>query len=144
MDVRVYQQGDIHRLPIRSGDLFDCVPESVIMSGMANSVFIDGEIAAVGGVIPLYKGVGTLWSYVSDRMRGHGVELVRFLRREIPIVMKNLGLHRLHVTVQCHLDEYVQFSRLLGFEIESRMKAASPDGRDMYMMAIVRLENVGC
>lgn len=143
MDVRVYQQGDIHKLPIRSGDLFDCIPESVIMSGMANSVFIDGEIAAVGGVIPLYRGVGTLWSYISDRMRGHGMELVKFLRREIPKVMDNLGMHRLHVTVQCHLDEYVRFSHLLGFKTESIMEAASPDGRDMYMMAIVRKENVG-
>jgi len=135
--IKPYSSGDWARVKIRWGDGFAPAPDDMIMNGIAGTVYAGDSVIACGGVLPLYEGVGQVWSYVSDEARGHGRFIVRNVRNAIPVIMEEMNLHRVQATVQSHREEYIRFAKAIGLEWESTMKCAAPTGEDMEMFVKV-------
>lgn len=138
IEVRDYQQGDWLKVMVRTGDQFATeLSEGFMLDGTAGTVYDGDEVIAVGGIASLYDGVGHVWAFISDRARGHGPWMVRQVRKMIPIIMKNMNLHRVQCHVRADKPEYLKFARLIGLKPESVMEQAAPDKTDMVMFAIL-------
>ena len=94
----------------------------------------DGRIVAIVGVAPMWKGVGTVWTMLSDEARERGVALTRGVLRFILMLYRERGYWRLQATT-VRRDEPARLWILqLGFGYEGTMVGYGPDGKthDMY------------
>lgn len=127
--VQDYAPGDVYRVQIRMGDVCGQPQEP---KGHAITILVDNEIAAVAGVEAVSPGVGTLWSYISDRIRGmHGKSLIKLTRKMMPIAAREIGLHRIQALVLEDQEEYGRFIKACGFKFEGCLKQSAPDKRDL-------------
>jgi hypothetical protein len=138
IEITEYQPGDLGLMNVRPDDIMVEDPEDYIY-GMANVAWDGCTPIAIAGIAVVAPGIGHGWSYVSNDAEPYVIPLVRVMRGTIDQAMENLGLHRVHVTVQASNELYRRFAMLLGFKEEGVMRAASPNKVDMRMMAKVRI-----
>ena len=138
---------DLHRIVLKSDpnetDLRATMPDTAetreILRENAQTWEEDGRIVAVAGIGDLWKGVGTVWTLLSEESRERGVVLTRGVLRFIDMLHEERGYWRLQATVE-HGDEAAQHWILqLGFQYEGTMVAYSPDLKTHDLYARVRL-----
>lgn len=137
LEIRPYNKGDVYEMPVRDNDRMGGEPEAN-MHDLAITLLLENQPVACVGIVIVSQGVGHAWSYMTNGLRDYKIELVKLLRREIPVVMKNIGIHRLQVTIQAHMHRNIRFAELLGFQEEGILRAAAPNKADLRIMAIVR------
>lgn len=137
LEVRPYKKGDVYEMPVHPGDRMGGEPESN-MNDLAVTLLLEHQPVACVGIVIVSQGVGHAWSYMTSGLGECKIELIKLIRREIPIIMRNVGIHRLQVTIQAHMYNNVRFAELLGFREEGILRAAAPNKVDLRMMAIVR------
>jgi len=96
------------------------------------------EILAIIGVGPLWKGVGTVWTLLTDKSRQRGVALTRGTIRWINMLHVERGYWRLQATT-IHGDEVARLWIVqLGFSYEGTMACYGPDKQthDMYARVV--------
>jgi len=98
----------------------------------------DGEIVAVGGMMPMWEGVGEGWAITSTLIHKEIFWFHRFVVRDIVGKMKERKIHRLQATV--HQDNTISMKWLkrMNFIEEGCLHKYSPDGADYYMYARIR------
>ena len=133
---RKYREGDVFRVRIRHGDALngpvcDFPGPSWTMIG---EEFGEDRPLLVFGIINAAPGVGTLWAYISDDARGHGVAMVKFGRARMDEAFEIMKYNRVQAVVRTDRPEYERFIELLGFEKEGTMRNGSVGGEhDVFL-----------
>jgi len=97
----------------------------------------DGILAIVG-ISCMWKGVGVVWTLLTDKSRQRGVALTRGVLRLLGLLHRERGYWRIQATVE-RGDETARLWIIhLGFVYEGTMVAYGPDGETHDMYARVR------
>lgn len=111
-----------------SEDHLSLVPEmpfgdkSVLLSDNTYTVLCDGKPIAIGGIMPVWNGVGEAWAFFSSDFKKRPKLLLMLVKYYLDKVIKDCYLHR----VQCMVLEGhkvgTRFVKKLGFEYEGTMR----------------------
>lgn len=96
-----------------------------------------GLVVAVGGVLPLWKGVGDVWMVGSDLIDQHPKALYRLAASMLREATVGLELRRLQCSVDPMFPEHIRFIERLGFVSEGLMRKFGPCGEDHVRYAKV-------
>lgn len=130
-------------------DLFEQKPEDIKRYGKFSSenqfpaaqygtcftVIIDGRIVLMGGILQVSVHTGHCWTMVSTYAAGHGLRLVREVKRHLEAMMHDMRLHRLETSNQADAVEHHKWCKLLGFKGEGRMRYYDDEKRDYIRFA---------
>lgn len=126
-------------IPLRDGD--SCgkpLVEEDYSSDLSWSIREDDNILACFGICPMdEEGVGEMWAFISDDMRGHGIYIVKTITAILDNVMESGKFHRLESIVRADREEYIRFSKMIGLTVEGVMRKATANKQDMVMFARV-------
>ncbi len=133
---------DLHRIVLPDelpcNDVRSAISDSdesrIALRYNARTMVDEEVILAIAGVAPLWKGVGTVWTLISEDARKSGLRLSLEVRRGIEMLHVERGFWRLQATVK-RGDEAARLWIVgLGFSYEGTMIAYGPDGQthDMY------------
>ena len=139
--MRLYRPGDMARIQMRDTDdhvINQGLQDDLVLDGYALTMHIDGEPVSAFGGVQSSIGLCDIWMITSDKARGHGKMLVKYCLLLIKRVQELESIRRFHCMINSDREENIRFIELLGFERESTMKKAAPDGGDMYMYSRVR------
>ncbi len=95
---------------------------------------VDGQVIAIVGVTPLWKGVGAVWTFLSEESLSRGAMLTLRVLRFIEMLHRERGYWRLQATVERGHEPARLWIVRLGFTYEGTMVAYDMDGKthDMY------------
>ena len=144
MSWRNTEYEDLHRIVLSkdasSMDMRSAIPdtpESRLSLQQNARTWLDGDsILAIAGVAPLWKGVGTVWTLISEEARDRVVGLTRGVLR---LMDSDRSYWRLQATVERGDERARLWIILLGFSYEGTMVAYAPDGKTHDMYARVRI-----
>lgn len=140
MIVRSYIEGDEDNIDLQESQsyMMDHIDNiNVVELSKISDVWCceqDGKIVAMGGIVPIWEGRGQAWMLVANVA---GVRMTHVHR----VVLQKLvssSCTRIEATVDVGFTQGVRWMKMLGFELESYMKAYRPDGGDMLMFSRVR------
>jgi hypothetical protein len=133
---------DLHRIVIPNNpsltDARALLPETdesrAILKELARTWWDNKEILAIVGIAPLWKGVGTVWTLLTDESRNRGVLLSLGVTRFLDILHVERGYWRLQATTERGDETARLWIIRLGFQYEGTMTAYAPDAKthDMY------------
>ena len=136
---RETKYADLHkiRIPVNNdmlSILVDSPATDDLLRDNARTWWEQDDILAIVGVAPLWKGVGTVWTLLTDDARKRGVVLTRGVIRFITMLETSWGYRRLQATVAHHDEPARLWIVQLGFHYEGTMTAYGPDRttHDMY------------
>lgn len=96
-----------------------------------------GVVVAVGGVLPMWRGVGDIWMVGSDLIDKYPKSLFRLARSIINEATKGLSLHRVQCSVDVDQESHKRFVEHLGFSPEGLMRKYGANGEDHIRYAKV-------
>jgi hypothetical protein len=102
--------------------------------GFAFTCFLYGEPVACFGCVPLWKGVGEMWSVIGDVARTKPIAMTKIGITVADICEISMGLHRLQITVKTSDARAVSWAKAIGFISECTMKEYSEDKFDYNLM----------
>ncbi len=94
----------------------------------------DGQVAAIGGLVPIWPGRAVMYLRVADGITHQWICLFREAKKLIRQGLKDY--HRLEA--QSEFPESERWLQMLGFEFEGVMRKYRVDGQDVKMWSIVR------
>ena len=84
---------------------------------------IDGDLViAIGGVYLSHPGVGNTWIVGTDDIKGHSKDFTIAMRKVIPVVMKEMQLHRIQADVITSRPDWIKWTKYLGFKEEGILR----------------------
>jgi hypothetical protein len=99
------------------------------------TVRVEGEVVLVGGLVEVWAGRATLWSYVAAGAGPHMVRLTKGVRRFID----GSAHRRIEMYVDVGFAAAHRWARALGFQMEAeRMASFFPDGRNAALYGRIR------
>jgi RimJ/RimL family protein N-acetyltransferase len=98
----------------------------------------EAKVVAMGGIIPLWKGVGEVWILGSELIAKYPVETVRLIKRFRNTTVEQLDLHRLHCNIFEGFDSHKNFAEAFGFKQEGFAKNFGPNKEDVYYYGWVK------
>ena len=107
-------------------------------SDNAFSVYCEGELVRVGGLVVYWDGVGELWLMLTSNCKRegfHGVAALLTIRRTVDELIEKNNLWRAQATVRTDFPQACRMVEALGFEKEGLLKQYCPDKADVYMYA---------
>jgi len=96
----------------------------------------EGKVYACGGLIEEWKGVARAWALLSENMGNKFMPVHRAVKAAIEANQEKY--HRIEMSVIADFAQGCRWARLLGFELESKAKKYSPDGKDCFIYARVK------
>ncbi|MFQ5472449.1 MAG: hypothetical protein ACE5FA_06150 [Dehalococcoidia bacterium] len=97
-----------------------------------------GEPLACVGIWPMWPGVGTVWTILSEAALEHGIQLSLGVRRFLREVDESESYWRLQATIEHGNVEARSWILWLGFVYEGTMRAYGPTGHTHDLYARVR------
>lgn len=137
--VRPYRIGDGALIPVAEADPFGFWLREVEDQACGlTSYEIDGALVAVTGYQLLWNGVAYAFALVNrELVAGSGRELAEAVRQRIAELMAKDRLHRVQSTCDPNDRASAVFLRATGHRLESCMRKASHDGKDLHLYAII-------
>lgn len=109
--------------------------DSLLDHGEAYTMLVDGDVIACAGVQEAWTGRGVAWALLSTKAGAH----MRALTRVVAHYLNHLAvLRRIEAYVDPEFKAAIRWAKLLGFEMEGRMRAFGFDGSDNLMFARVK------
>ena len=103
------------------------------------SILRNEEVIAIVGLNNLRPGVGEVWLICSVLVEQCHIEFFKAVKNLVDIfVMEMMGLHRVHLAVDCRLPHNIKWAERLGFTLEGTMRKYDVEGNDHYLFAKVR------
>jgi len=138
---------DLHRVKLLDdtvgSDVRSHMPDTeeyrVQLRETARTWFIDDEVVALIGVMPMWKGVGTLWTLLSEKSKEYGIALTRGSSRYVELLYDEFGYRRLQATTVHGNETAREWVVQLGFSYEGTMVGYGPDGESHDMYARLRV-----
>jgi RimJ/RimL family protein N-acetyltransferase len=125
-------------------DLGYNMPEEVKESFMRNgnpkglTLFDNDLILGLGGIHPLWAGVGECWIMLSTYGRKKPLTVAKHSYLLFDDIMEGENLNRMQASVAVSDSKALSFAKWLGFEVEGLMRKYGPDGEDYYRLARIR------
>lgn len=140
LDVRPYRRGEAAFIPVAEADPFGFWLVEMEAEGKGlTSYRADGALIAVTGYHLQWTGVAYAFALVNRALaQGVGKELAAAVKARIAELMARDNLHRVQATAHPEDRASVVFLRATGYRKEARLQAASPDGHDLDLYAIIR------
>jgi len=113
-----------------AGHVLDLAEKSFAFTG-----FQDGAPVGCAGLVEMWPGRDCAWSLLSDC----GPRAFLNIHRTVLRFLDARGTRRTEMSVDVDHAAGQRWARLLGFHKEGHMKAYSPDGRDAYLYARIRI-----
>lgn len=105
--------------------------------GAMFTVFVDGRVVAIAGLMGLWKGVGEVWAAFAPGGERY-MKTIHRKSKEVIAEALNNGFWRIQTNVIAGFDKGIRWVERLGFKSEGVMRKYSPNGGDMIRYAIVR------
>ena len=105
--------------------------------GYTWSMVEDDRVLALGGIVPLWSGVGEAWSLMTPEALTHIKELHAKAKKVLESFF-NQGWQRIQTTVRADFGQGKNWLEHLGFEDEGTMEKYGPDGKDYIRYALVK------
>lgn len=94
-----------------------------------------GEIILCAGLCKEWEGRAVAWALFTDGIRLKMVSLVRAIKRYLLIQ----PFRRVEAYIYVDHLEGIRLAEMVGMKFEGTMKAFSPEGKDMYLYARVKV-----
>lgn len=104
------------------------------LAGGGHTALIDGHPVACAGVIEQWHGRGLAWALLGNDSGPHFVRIVRGMRRALNLAQ----FRRVEANVDAEFGAGIRLAEMLGFEVESKMRKFTPEGRDAFMFVRIR------
>lgn len=99
------------------------------------SAILDGEVLAVAGILPQWRGVGLAWAWLGRGWR----KRARAITNEIARGLAISDYHRIEAAVRVDYPRGHEWIRRLGFELETPVaRKWGPDGMDYSIYVRLR------
>lgn len=131
-----FQPGHLHSLNLQKAQAsltptltLPGYAEGLATAGPCYSAVDGDDVYAAAGFFPQWENRAIVWALVSESAGKHFVKIHR-------AVLRSFALHpyrRLETCVVEGFDEGHRWAKLLGFELEGKMRSWTPDGRDAWM-----------
>jgi hypothetical protein len=107
------------------------------------TILLDGEIAAIIGVLLLHNGVGEITMIPSDTFYKYRKTCLRLCKEFVDLTAETFHLHRLQATALVTMPHHGRFLEKIGLVRETNdtgLRGYGPNGEDMHMYAYVRVK----
>lgn len=116
---------------------FEITPQVALdleeIGGMA--ALADGEVVALAGILPQWRGVGLAWSWLGRGWRGHAREITE----RVALGLDESEFVRIEAAVRVDYARGHRWLQRLGFVMETPLaRKWGPDGADYSIYARVR------
>lgn len=102
----------------------------VLESAMAFTILDGDEVVMIGGVLELWPGRGSAWSFMAEGIGHRFTQVHRMVKKYFDA----LDIKRLEAEVGFDFPQGHRWMKMLGFHIENpRMQHYFPDGTDAVM-----------
>lgn len=96
---------------------------------------VDGDVLAVAGIMPQWKGSGLGWSFLARGWRRHAKRITR----EVERYLRASEYHRIETAVKIDFAPGHKWAERLGFYLETPLaRKWGPDGEDYSLYAMVK------
>jgi hypothetical protein len=108
-------------------------PEALdeLARGHAFTAMADGEVIGCGGIIEWWPDRCSVWAIVGVDAGPH----MRGITRMVRMVLDRYPSRRIEATVRADFEAGFHWAVLLGFEMEALLRAYSPLGETVWMLA---------
>ena len=133
ISVRKIQEGDLEYA------MEHAIEDGIKIAGFNYSLIdgytalVDGKIIMVGGVLPIWEGVGEAWAFVTHDVKDNLIEAYRCGREMFDMVIKEKHLRRVTASALADFTQGQNMLEHLGFEYEGCLRQHSTEGIDMYI-----------
>ena len=110
---------------------------AAFLHAYARTLTYEGKPIAIGGVSPVWAGVGDLWVVMSDEGYQHPTILARHFRQLIQQAREVILAHRLQAAVHTKNKRQMNFLEKLGFEQEGVLRGYYEPDEDYHLYSIV-------
>ena len=95
----------------------------------------EGEVLAIGGVLPYWSGNGLGWMWLARSWKKHA----RMVTEAVKIILSNLDYRRIEIGVLLGFSAGCRWAERLGFTLETPCaRNWGPDGRDYSIYVRVK------
>jgi len=102
--------------------------------GHSYTAMADGRPIACAGLAEQWEGRALAWALIGQDAGPHFVRMVRGMRRALDMSQ----WRRIEAQVDAEFVEGIRLAVMLGFEVESKMRAFTTEGRDAFMFVRIR------
>jgi hypothetical protein len=103
--------------------------------GGTSAIGDDGEVLAIAGILPQWRGVGLAWAWLGRSWRRHAREITY----EVARGLAQSDYHRVEAAVRVEYQRGHDWIKRLGFELETPVaRKWGPDGADFSIYVRVR------
>lgn len=106
----------------------------LLSKGHSFSVRWKGLLVGVGGIIPLWNGVGEVWMCAMEDLKRSPLTFTKMMKRLIEQLEG--GFHRIQMTVSIAEPGHLKWAKLLGFQEEGTLVRYGPDRSNHVMLSI--------
>jgi hypothetical protein len=107
------------------------------LNGYALAATVDGKVVGVGGVIPMWDGVGEGWFILTKDVLDCKVEIILIIHKVMKRMFEDLKLWRLQAHTRADFPKAIELLEHLGFVQEGYMRKYLPDKTDAYLYSKV-------
>lgn len=100
--------------------------------------FVDDECVGVGGIEPLWEGVGEAWLMLSTNVALYPQRTYLVIREGLQRLIDEGGYIRIQSWVRADFAKAQSLMKHLGFEAEGVAKKYNPDGSDSILYSLIR------
>ncbi len=102
--------------------------------GNGYTAMVDDRPIACAGLAEQWEGRALAWALIGQDAGPHFVRMVRGMRRALDMSC----WRRIEAQVDAEFVEGLRLAEMLGFEVESKMRAFTSAGRDAFMYVRIR------
>jgi hypothetical protein len=95
---------------------------------------VDGRPIICAGLVEQWEGRALAWALLSNDAGPWMLDITRACKRMFQLS----GYRRIEAHVDAEFQQAVRWALMLGFEVESKMQAFTPEGRDAFMFTRLR------
>lgn len=119
----------------RGAVVLDKYREALAIPGMAWTGIVDREVVGCAGLVPEWEGRVVAWALFGRMPKFSWPAIIRKIHFEFEHSLAAHGRHRVEITVPTHFGPGCRLARLLGFDIEGKMRCYGIDGHDHFLFS---------
>lgn len=100
--------------------------------------FVNDECVGVGGIEPLWEGVGEAWLMLSNKVADYPIPAYLTIRDGMEELIENNKLTRIQSWVRVDFAKAHKMMKHLGFKAEGVARKYTPDGADCILFGLIR------
>ena len=102
--------------------------------GNSWTALLDGRPIACAGIVEQWEGRGLAWALLAHDCGRHFIAITRAVQRALTAS----PFRRVEAQVDAEFGPGMRWAQMLGFEVESKMRRFTPEGRDAFMYVRIR------